>query len=83
MVERLQAASRGFGSFGLFMICRPPMNTLNQKQACPHRSKTATPPPPPNKTQVGTPIAVPSKGGLELGRIASMELNHKAVDTVR
>jgi translation initiation factor 5B len=26
---------------------------------------------------------VPSRGGLELGRIASMELNHKAVDTVR
>jgi hypothetical protein len=38
---------------------------------------------PPPKKQVGTPIAVPTKGGLELGRIASMELNHKSVDTVR
>lgn len=27
--------------------------------------------------QVGTPLAVPSKGGFELGRIASLELNHK------
>lgn len=33
--------------------------------------------------KVGTPVAVPTKGGIELGRIASMELNHKAVDTVR
>lgn len=27
--------------------------------------------------KVGTPLAVPSKGGFELGRIASLELNHK------
>ena len=27
--------------------------------------------------KVGTPIAVPSKGGIELGRIASLELNHR------
>lgn len=27
--------------------------------------------------RVGTPLAVPTKGGLELGRIASLELNHK------
>ena len=33
--------------------------------------------------QVGTPLAIPTKGGMELGRIASMELNHKPVDTVR
>ncbi|KAI8476355.1 MAG: P-loop containing nucleoside triphosphate hydrolase protein [Monoraphidium minutum] len=33
--------------------------------------------------KVGTPVTVPTKGGLDLGRIASMELNHKAVDTVR
>jgi len=33
--------------------------------------------------QVGTPITVPSQGGVDLGRIASMELNHKAVDTAR
>ncbi len=33
--------------------------------------------------QVGTPITVPSQGGMDLGRIASMELNHKAVDTAR
>ena len=29
---------------------------------------------------VGTPLCVPSQGGLDLGRIASLELNHKAVD---
>jgi translation initiation factor 5B len=33
--------------------------------------------------KVGTPLAVPTKGGIELGRIASMELNHKAVDMAR
>lgn len=27
--------------------------------------------------QVGTPITVPSQGFVDLGRIASMELNHK------
>lgn len=27
--------------------------------------------------KVGTPLAVPTKGGFELGRIASLELNHK------
>lgn len=31
--------------------------------------------------QVGTPLCVPTKAGVELGRIASLELNHKAVDT--
>ena len=30
--------------------------------------------------QIGTPLCVPSKGSIELGRIASLELNHKAVD---
>lgn len=30
--------------------------------------------------KVGTPLAVPSQAGIELGRIASLELNHKAVD---
>jgi hypothetical protein len=29
---------------------------------------------------VGTPLCVPSQGGLDLGRIASIELNHKPVD---
>ena len=29
---------------------------------------------------VGTPLCVPTQGGFELGRIASLELNHKAVD---
>ena len=29
---------------------------------------------------VGTPLCVPSAGGVELGRIASLELNHKSVD---
>lgn len=33
--------------------------------------------------QVGTPLCIPSQGFLDIGRIASMELNHKAVDTVR
>ena len=33
--------------------------------------------------KVGTPVAVPTRGGVELGRIASMELNHKSVDTCR
>lgn len=27
--------------------------------------------------QVGTPVCVPSQNGIELGRIASLELNHK------
>ena len=30
--------------------------------------------------KVGAPICVPSQEGIELGRIASMELNHKSVD---
>ncbi|KAK9832093.1 hypothetical protein WJX81_005641 [Elliptochloris bilobata] len=33
--------------------------------------------------KVGTPICIPTQGNLELGRIASMELNHKGVDTAR
>ena len=33
--------------------------------------------------QVGTPITIPSQGGIDLGRIASMELNHKAVDSAK
>jgi translation initiation factor 5B len=33
--------------------------------------------------QVGTPITIPSQGGIDLGRIASMELNHKAVDIAK
>ena len=28
-------------------------------------------------------MCVPTKEGIDLGRIASMELNHKAVDTAR
>ena len=34
-------------------------------------------------TQVGTPICIPTQGNMELGRIASIELNHKGVDTAR
>eukprot|EP00884_Botryococcus_braunii_P012838 jgi/Botrbrau1/21555/Bobra.174_2s0055.2 len=30
--------------------------------------------------RVGTPICVPSQGGLDLGKIASLELNHKPVE---
>lgn len=30
--------------------------------------------------KVGTPICIPTKDGIDLGRIASIELNHKAVD---
>jgi translation initiation factor 5B len=33
--------------------------------------------------RVGTPLSVPSQGGIDLGRIASMELNHKSVDAAR
>jgi translation initiation factor 5B len=33
--------------------------------------------------KVGAPLCVPTKSGLDLGRIASMELDHKPVDTVR
>ena len=33
--------------------------------------------------QVGTPICIPSQGGIDIGRIASMELNHKPVDTAK
>ncbi|KAF5841812.1 translation protein [Dunaliella salina] len=33
--------------------------------------------------KVGTPLCVPSQGNIELGRIASMELNHKPVDLAR
>ena len=29
---------------------------------------------------VGTPLCVPTQGGFELGKIASLELNHKAVE---
>ena len=32
---------------------------------------------------MGTPITIPSQGGIDLGRIASMELNHKAVDIAK
>jgi len=33
--------------------------------------------------QVGTPLCIPSKGGIMLGKIASMELNHKPVDVAK
>ncbi len=33
--------------------------------------------------RVGTPICVPSRAGIDLGRITSLELNHKAVDSAR
>ena len=33
--------------------------------------------------QVGTPLCIPTQGGIEIGRIASMELNHKPVDTAK
>ena len=33
----------------------------------------------PLHAQVGTPVCVPTKDGIDLGRITSMELNHKAV----
>ena len=32
---------------------------------------------------MGTPICIPSQGGIDIGRIASMELNHKPVDTAK
>ncbi|KAK9830542.1 hypothetical protein WJX72_012372 [[Myrmecia] bisecta] len=33
--------------------------------------------------KVGTPVCIPTQGGINLGRIASMELNHKPVDTAK
>ncbi len=33
--------------------------------------------------QVGTPLCIPSQGGMDLGRIASMEINHVAVDKAK
>lgn len=33
--------------------------------------------------KVGTPLCIPTQGGIEIGRIASMELNHKGVDTAK
>lgn len=33
--------------------------------------------------QVGTPLCIPTKDGIDLGRIASLELNHKSVQTAR
>jgi len=33
--------------------------------------------------KVGTPLCIPSKGGIMLGKIASMELNHKPVDVAK
>eukprot|EP00243_Klebsormidium_subtile_P009546 TRINITY_DN4811_c0_g5_i1.p2 TRINITY_DN4811_c0_g5~~TRINITY_DN4811_c0_g5_i1.p2 ORF type:complete len:188 (+),score=88.11 TRINITY_DN4811_c0_g5_i1:40-564(+) len=33
--------------------------------------------------KVGTPICVPSKGNIDIGKIASIEMNHKAVDTAK
>jgi len=33
--------------------------------------------------QVGTPLCIPSKAGIMLGKIASMELNHKPVDVAK
>ena len=33
--------------------------------------------------KVGTPLCVPTQGGIDLGRIASMEKDHKAVDTAK
>lgn len=32
---------------------------------------------------MGTPLCIPSQGGFNLGRIASIELNHKPVDKAR
>ena len=33
--------------------------------------------------QTGTPICIPSQGFIDIGRIASMEMNHKVVDTAK
>lgn len=33
--------------------------------------------------QVGTPLTIPTQGFLDLGRIASLELNHKPVDSAK
>jgi len=33
--------------------------------------------------KVGTPLCVPSREGIDIGKIASMEINHKVVDTAK
>lgn len=33
--------------------------------------------------QVGTPLCIPSQGGIDIGRIASMEINHVAVEKAK
>ena len=33
--------------------------------------------------QVGTPICIPSRGFIDIGRIASIEINHKQVDVAK
>jgi translation initiation factor 5B len=33
--------------------------------------------------KVGTPICIPSREGIDIGKIASMEINHKVVDTAK
>lgn len=33
--------------------------------------------------QVGTPLCIPSRDGIDIGKIASMEINHKVVDTAK
>lgn len=55
----------------------PKPSTVAQVGTCPLNPK------PYPVVQVGTPITIPSQGGIDLGRIASMELNHKAVDIAK
>lgn len=36
-----------------------------------------------HSVQVGTPLCIPSRDGIDIGKIASMEINHKVVDTAK
>lgn len=33
--------------------------------------------------KIGTPVCVPGKGGIDLGRVTNIEKDHKGVDTAR
>ena len=80
------AASRQKTVINLFLVNVAGIDVIFISQ-WPH-SQLGNPPPKsspkrPGGMQVGTPLCVPSQGSFRLGRIASMELNHKAVSTAK
>jgi len=36
-----------------------------------------------HSVQVGTPLCIPSRDGIDIGKIASMEITHKVVDVAK